>query len=98
MIFSRRVLFQTTAALAAAGMTPAGRALAVSPRRSPLKIGLASYSLRKFPLEKVIEVCKQADISQISLKSVHLPLTAKPDEIQAVLSKLDAAGISVVSG
>jgi len=69
-----------------------------SPRPRRLKVGLASYSLRKFSLDQAIEMCRAMDVRYITLKDVHLPMTATPDEIGAARAKLDAAGITLMGG
>lgn len=92
---NRRTFFQTTAAAVAA--TGLGRAQA-APKASPLKLGLASYSMRKQPLDRVIEVCKSMGARYITLKDMHLPRTATAEELEAVRGKLEAAGITVTGG
>jgi inosose dehydratase len=74
------------------------RGVAGSPRPRRLKVGLASYSLRKFSLEQAIEMCRAMDVRYITLKDVHLPMTATPDEIRAARAKLAAAGITLMGG
>jgi inosose dehydratase len=62
-----------------------------------LNIGLASYTLRKYSLDKMIEICKILDIKDISLKSFHLPLDASDAEIKNVAGKIKAAGLNLKS-
>jgi sugar phosphate isomerase/epimerase len=104
---SRRRLLGTATAAAAATLAAggperrAGAAAATAPAgKAPyaLKIGLASYSLRKLPLDKVIQVCQAAAIKRISLKDVHLPLSDPPEKLKAALARLGDAGITVASG
>ena len=92
---SRRVLLQGPAvALAAASLT--GAAHAARPGKGQtLKIGLASYSMRKQTLDQVIELCKQARVTHLTLKEMHLPLKSTPVELQAARDKLAAAGIQL---
>jgi sugar phosphate isomerase/epimerase len=93
---TRRTLFQATAALAASsGISGVARG---APRAFPLKIGLASYSMRKQSLDEVIELCRQAEIKYLTLKDMHLPLTATPEQLQAARAKIAAAGITVSGG
>jgi hypothetical protein len=69
---SRRAFLGTAAGMAAASLlaqkTPA------SPRPRRLKVGLASYTLRKFSLDQAIEMCRAMDVRSITLKDVHLPM------------------------
>jgi sugar phosphate isomerase/epimerase len=91
---SRRRLFQGAAAVAGAS---AGRPeeAAAATHALPLKIGLTSYSMRKQTLDQVIDFCKEAEVRYLNLKTVHLPLTATPEQIQAARSKIEAAGIAI---
>jgi sugar phosphate isomerase/epimerase len=93
---SRRAFLGTAAGVAAASLLPREAAASSRPRR--LKVGLASYSLRKFSLEQAIEMCRAMEVRYITLKDVHLPMTATPDEIRAAVTKLDAAGIKLMGG
>jgi sugar phosphate isomerase/epimerase len=65
---------------------------------SPLKIGLASYSLRKFPLDRVLEFCKEADIHYINFKDVHLARTDPPEATKAARQKIEASGLTIMGG
>jgi sugar phosphate isomerase/epimerase len=93
---SRRAFLGTAAGMAAASVW-AWEAPA-SPRPRRLKVGLASYSLRKFSLDEAIEMCRAMDVRYITLKDVHLPMTATSAEIKAARAKLDAAGITLMGG
>jgi inosose dehydratase len=94
---SRRHLLQSSASVAAASAVLArtGGAPSAAPRASALKIGLASYSMRKQSLDQVLDFCKQAGVKHLTLKAMHLPLESSPAEIEAVRSKLAAAGVSL---
>jgi sugar phosphate isomerase/epimerase len=65
---------------------------------TPLKIGIASYSLRKFPLDRVIEACQQMGVRYLTLKDVHLARTDPPETTRALRKKIEAAGITVMGG
>ena len=80
-------------AVAAASLS--GRSEAAARKAQPLKIGLASYSMRKQTLDQVIELCKQAKVTHLTLKEMHLPLKSTPAELQAARDKLAAAGIQL---
>ena len=94
-ITSRRTFLGTVAA-AAASMVP--RRVLASPRPRGLKVGLASYSLRKFSLDQAIAMCQAMDVRYITLKDVHLPMTATPGEIKTAVAKVRAAGIELMGG
>ena len=67
-------------------------------REGALKLGLASYSLSKLPVEDVIAVLKQLEITAVSLYKSHCPWAdGTPDECKAVVQKFSDAGIAVTS-
>ncbi len=93
---SRRAFLGTAAGAAAASMV--SRGAGASPRPRGLKVGLASYSLRKFSLDQAIAMCQAMDVHYVTLKDVHLPMTATPEEIKAAVAKVRAAGIELMGG
>jgi sugar phosphate isomerase/epimerase len=104
---SRRSFLEWTAAAAAAlGWSTSRRASAsateeaAEDRQSPkkLKLGLASYTARKLDLDKTLALAKRVDLKYICLKSVHLPLEAKPEEIAAITGKVRQAGLTLYGG
>jgi sugar phosphate isomerase/epimerase len=63
-----------------------------------LKVGLASYSVRKFTLDQVLEMCKEMDLAYINIKDFHLPMTDSPEAIGAARKKIEAAGLTIMGG
>lgn len=61
-----------------------------------LKLGVASYSLRKFPLAEAIQMTKRCGVEYIALKDFHLPLTATKEEIQIAAKMIADAGLHLV--
>jgi sugar phosphate isomerase/epimerase len=96
----RRREFLTT--VAAAGLLPhvSARAAAQTPAPAPerLKLGVASYSLRKFPFEKALDMTRACDTKYINFKDVHLPRTDSPDAIRAAKARTEAAGLTIMGG
>jgi sugar phosphate isomerase/epimerase len=96
----RRREFLTT--MAVAGLAPHVSARAIvqppDPRPERLKLGVASYSLRKFPFDKALEMAKACDTKYINFKDVHLPRTDSPEAIKAARAKTEAAGLTIVGG
>jgi inosose dehydratase len=100
---SRRRFLQWTGAVAAAtsltgnGFGPALAAAADIPAEKPggkaIKLGLASYTARKLNLDQTLALMKRVDLKYLCLKSVHLPLEAKPAEIAAIADKVRQAGL-----
>jgi sugar phosphate isomerase/epimerase len=95
----RRRDFLTTVAAASLLPQVAGRASAQTPAAPErLKLGVASYSLRKFPFEKAIEMTKACDVKYINFKDFHLPRTDSADAIRAAIARTQAAGLTLMGG
>ena len=102
-VLSRRSMLQLAGLAAAAplgSLAASGTALAQSttPKPLPLKIGVASYSLRKFPREKAIAALKQLNVKYVTIKDVHLARTDSPDQIRAARKEFEDAGIAIMGG
>lgn len=63
-----------------------------------LKVGIASYSLRKFSLDDAIAKTKEAGVKYICLKDVHLPLKSSTAQRQEARRKIEAAGLVLMGG
>jgi inosose dehydratase len=63
-----------------------------------LKLGLASYSLRKFTLAQTLEMTKRAGLEYICLKSMHLPLEDTAAELKAGAEEVKNAGLVLYAG
>ena len=62
-----------------------------------LKLGIASYSFRKFKREQAIQMTKQLGTPYLNIKpDAHLPLNSTPEEIAAAKKEFDEAGIVLV--
>jgi sugar phosphate isomerase/epimerase len=106
-ILSRRDLFglglTLGGAVVAAPFLPAGTAHAagapIATRKpSPFKIGIASYSLRNFPREKMLAMCKELGVRYVTLKDVHLARTDTPEATRAARKEIEAAGLTIMGG
>lgn len=82
----------------ALGAPSAGSVLPRRRRAAPLRLGIASYSLRKFPRDKAIEMVKSLGTPHINLKSMHLPYELSPQEIMAARREVEGAGVQIVGG
>ena len=60
-----------------------------------LKLGLASYTLRKFSLDEVITISQRLGLSAIALKSMHMPLESSADDIKVMAEKVRDAGLKL---
>jgi sugar phosphate isomerase/epimerase len=98
---SRREFFTATAAAAAwttlaplRGVAPVTLAAA----STPLKLGVASYSMREFPLDQALEMAKTLGVTYMTFKDVHVPRTDPPEATRALRAKIEAAGITIMGG
>src|SRR5512146_1307543 len=93
--------FLGTTALAAASLPGAASAALTKPQRDPadgLKLGLASYTLRKFTLDQTIAMTKEAGVRYICLKDVHLEMKSTKEEREEARKKIAAAGLVLMGG
>ncbi|HLJ13732.1 MAG TPA: sugar phosphate isomerase/epimerase [Bryobacteraceae bacterium] len=94
---TRRGFLGGTAAMAGIG------ALAASPQAArgaatDFKLGVASYSFRKFNRQQAIEMTKKCGVHYINIKDVHLPLTSSADEIAKAREEITSAGLIIEGG
>jgi sugar phosphate isomerase/epimerase len=90
------------AAMAAAAVPafhsrPHARAARAAAGRT-LKIGIASYSMRKFTLDQALDMAKTVGVKHMTFKDVHIPRTDPPEAIVAARRKIEAAGITIMGG
>jgi len=62
------------------------------------KLGVASYSLRKFPRTQAIAMVKQLSTPYVSIKEFHLPIRSTPEEIARGRKEFEDAGLIILSG
>jgi sugar phosphate isomerase/epimerase len=88
------------ARIAGAAPLPETRSPHESAAASPsaVKLGVASYSLRKFPLDKTLEMIKSLRTPYVNFKSVHVPYEKSPQELAALRKEIEAAGFQIVGG
>jgi len=60
-----------------------------------LKLGMASYTFRKFNLENTLAMTKRLGLQRIAFKSFHLALESTGEKIKAVAEKVKAAGLEL---
>jgi inosose dehydratase len=101
---SRRSFLRQTAlgSLAATLAAPASSPGAVTkaPRDADhgLKLGIASYSLRKFSLDQAIAMTKEAGVGNICLKDMHLPFKTTREQRLEARQKIESAGLKLLGG
>ncbi len=101
---SRRSLLRTgaLAALAAPVAPIAARAQGAGAADRPdpwhgLKIGVASYTLRKLPVDAAVKAIQRVGLHYVSIKDSHLPLKSTPEERRSVVQKFRDGGITPLS-
>jgi len=100
---SRRTFLATAAAaLAAPALTESPAFAGAPPQKSTgaggLKIGLATYSMRKFSLDQTLDLLKEMKVQYANFKDVHLPRTDSLETMKANRQKIEAAGITIMGG
>lgn len=90
--------FLKTVGLSAAATVVTGSGFstqAKTPSEAKLKLGLASYTLRKLPLDEVVNVCKRLGLHSVALKSMHMPLESSAEDIKSLAGKVRDAGLNL---
>ncbi len=63
-----------------------------------LTIGLASYTLRKYSLDELIEIVQRLGIKDLAFKSFHLPYESTDEELRYIRDKVKARGLNLYGG
>ncbi|AWW00175.1 sugar phosphate isomerase/epimerase family protein [Arcticibacterium luteifluviistationis] len=63
-----------------------------------LRVGLASYTLRKYSLDELIDICQRLDIKDVAFKSFHLPYESSDEELRQITAKVKARGLNLYGG
>jgi sugar phosphate isomerase/epimerase len=98
---TRREFLQRTALAGAAGVAwplAAARGAARGVPQSSIRLGVASYSLREFPRQYVIQATAELGTPYVNIKSFHLPYESSPEELAAGRSEFENAGLQIVGG
>jgi sugar phosphate isomerase/epimerase len=93
---NRRDYLRFAAGLAVAGPVSRLRAQEYKIGGADIKLGVASYSFRKFSRQQAIRMTKQLGTPYLNIKDFHLSLTATPGEIAAAKREFAAARIILV--
>jgi sugar phosphate isomerase/epimerase len=75
---------------------PAGTGLAGDPWLG-LKVGVASYSYNRLPLDAAIRAVARVGVNYVSIKDAHLPMKSSAEERTEVAKKFKDAGITPIS-
>lgn len=63
-----------------------------------VKIGVATYSLRKFSRPEAIEMLKKLNVKNVSVKEFHLRYAETPEQTAAGAKEFRDAGMTILSG
>jgi sugar phosphate isomerase/epimerase len=96
---SRRHFLQGSALLTAGAAAPRSL-LTLSPSQEtgkpcPIKLGIATYTFRSFPRDKMIGFLKQLNINEINAKDVKDHLPSDPQQEEAAIKDYASAGIKL---
>lgn len=99
---SRRALIK--AGMMSAIASPALAGPFISEQQTPsndswkgFRAGVASYSLRKFDVDKTIQIMQRLGLKYISIKDFHLPLDSSTEQRRQTAEKFRNAGITPLS-
>jgi inosose dehydratase len=101
---SRRRFLQASigafASLSAASGTKAlaGSSASQTTNKYRFQLGMASYTLRKFDIDKALAMTKRVELKYICFKDVHLPLDSSPGQIAEAVRKVKDAGLELYGG
>ncbi|HMG33060.1 MAG TPA: sugar phosphate isomerase/epimerase, partial [Blastocatellia bacterium] len=100
--FSRREMIKSSVLAAGALPSITSSASATIHREGDdpwrgLRVGVASYTLRKMPLEAAIKAIQRVGLKYVSIKDFHLPLNSTLEQRRAVAQKFKDAGITPLS-
>ncbi len=93
MKITRRQALKTATVLTAGAWT--GAALRASAATPTFQLGLATFSLSKYPPEKVIAAAKTLDLHNVSLYGAHCPWGGSPSQCREAAQKFKDAGLTV---
>lgn len=77
------------------GIAHAAGATGTKPK---FRLGMASYTLRKFDLDQTLKMTKRVGLDYIAFKSFHLALDSRPERIKDVVAKVEDAGLTLYGG
>lgn len=67
----------------------------VNKGKSDIKLGVASYSLRKFSTEEALDMTVRCGVNRITFKDMHLPLDSDEETIQKTVELCRKKGVTL---
>lgn len=102
---TRRNWFVATGTVAMAGIWSAGASPGLAGSQqpgarkvAPFRLGLASYTLRKFPRLEALAMTRQVGLEYICFKDFHLALNASDEEIAQAKEDVAKFGLTLYAG
>ncbi|HEY2932758.1 MAG TPA: sugar phosphate isomerase/epimerase [Acidobacteriota bacterium] len=95
---NRRSFLAGTAGLAALSNVQLTFAGTADLAGADVRLGVASYSLRKLPRDKAIAAIKELRTPYVNIKEFHIPYKSTPEEIAAARKEFQDAGLKIVGG
>lgn len=94
---TRRTFLQTSALVAGAFATSGRlRAADTTDRFAGFVVGLQSYTLRSFSIDKALDTIRDLDVHGVELFDAHFPMRSTDDQITAMKDKTQARGIRML--
>jgi len=91
----RSFIQQTTLGLAALNSPLINFAAPHAEKKPPLPLGFAGYTFAKIPIDPSIGMMKRANVLNLSIKDVHLPLNSSDDKIKSTVAQFRENGINI---
>ncbi len=66
-----------------------------SPKKRAFDLGIATYTFREFPFDKMLAMTKRVGLTHMCIKNFHLPLDSSPEKIKQTAAAVRAAGIDL---
>jgi len=82
----------------AAEASPAEKKAAGGTSKRTYELGLASYTLHKFPLDQALAMTQRVGLKHFCMHPILLPLTSTADQIAEAAAKVKAAGLDLYAG
>src|SRR5262245_14227665 len=94
--FSRRAFISSAGAWFTLNGTSFSASNSVS--SNDIKLGVASYSLRKLSRKQTIAAIQELKTPYLNIKEFHLPYSSTPSELEAGRKEFEDAGLKIVGG
>ncbi len=85
-------------AIAAASLAGSTTTSAATKPTGDLKLGVATYSLRKFSRTDAIRMIRELGVSYASVKEMHLPYRSTPEELAAGIKEFEQGDVTIAGG